>query len=427
MHCRPPGVGSNLQFRINVADQWSVSAATARFSYATPTIVRMIPSTAPTFSDPTRPTKITLQTLNMPVTDPKSIIRISMGRPPYNRLLDLDVYPRTNATWQTYRNRDGTYNLTFELPRDGAGDLTCVQVRIEPINTGSGYTPFPVITTPVNGVSLFRYLRPLINNIILVKTRWRTGVVNSSDAFSDITFPCPIRIQGPAWNCTDPSLYTLVLYGENFGGPPSSYTGIPTSITDSFNVIRSVEYGTRVGNTSTVNYAAAAQQANTFFLVSWDHTRIIVLTRRTSGFVRVTLSAPNATGTTNVAVNVAKEYMQLSPNVISVSPSSGIPTTGNVLLTISAQNLLGADGLSVYVGNANCTVVDGPSLAAAPLTSPSAVGAYLANPLNFYMMGADQTWRLYCILPPGQGTGQAVRVVRSISGGYIVEVDLGDE
>ena len=199
----PPGIGTNLQFKITVADQESATS-TARFSYAVPQIVRVMPNTARTFSDPTDPTLVTLQVRNVPLTDPDSIVRVAIGRRPYHQTLDLWQYPRTNATLQGFRNRDGTYNITVALPRNNAGNNTAVQLEIDPVNYGNGAL-FPTIYTAITSFTALHFRMPWIENVALIKTRWKNNTAGNSsiDAYSDIVFPCPFTTQTAVWNCSD--------------------------------------------------------------------------------------------------------------------------------------------------------------------------------------------------------------------------------
>ena len=57
------------------------------------------------------------------------------------------------------------------------------------------------------------------------------------------------------------SLHTIVLYGDNFGGPPPTITGTPGAVTDALNVIRYVEYGNKASPNASITWANAATNA----------------------------------------------------------------------------------------------------------------------------------------------------------------------
>jgi hypothetical protein len=114
----PPGSGTALRFVVTVADQQSAPSA-GTFSYALPSIVAVSPASAPTFSNPTQPTLVTIRARNLPLLDTLSFFSLTLGQGAgaVTRTLSLpapaDIAAKTNA--------DGSVNATFTLPTDGAG------------------------------------------------------------------------------------------------------------------------------------------------------------------------------------------------------------------------------------------------------------------------------------------------------------------
>ena len=151
-----------------------------------------------------------------------------------------------------------------------------------------------------------------------------------------------------------------------------------------------------------------------FYLVKWDHIRIIVLSKRTTGWARVRLTAPNATGTTNVEVNTYASFSQLSPSVVRVVAPVDVPTTGGSVLQIDVHNIQGAELLRATVGPYNCTITATAAIGSPELTTATLPG-WMADPANSYLDSTgQQTWKLFCLLGPGQGGNLTVRVSRII-------------
>ncbi len=186
----------------------------------------------------------------------------------------------------------------------------------------------------------------------------------------------------------------------------------------------------------------------------------------TTTHTRVTCTLPAGTGTKAVQVTTggqtsnSSSFTYAAPAVSAVTPSTG-PTTGGTLLTISGSNF-GASGAAISVGGATCSLtqqtqtqlicasppgagatnavlvtVDGQSsntsnfaYAAPALSSLSPAGGPTSgnvpltiNGSNFGAAGATVTvgaqacpptqqshTQVICTLPPGSGTGNAVRV-----------------
>ena len=403
----PPGIGSNMTFRITVAGQTSVSTS-ARFSYATPSIARSLPAVANTFSDPAAPTKVVLRCFNLPMTDPRSNVRVLFGWAPFARTIDLDVYPRTPTTWQSYRNPDGSYNVTFELPRNGAGSQVSLAIAIESVNSGGA--SFPTILT---NALLFRYNAPVISNVVVLRTRFRAGAANVSAGESDVSFPCPWRVPVVGWSCAD-SLSTLIVYGANFGGPPATVSGPVTNVIDAFGVQRALEFGTLATNTTPPVWTLGAANDNLLWLVSWDHTRIIALSKRTQGTLRVRLAAPNGTGTLSEETVEAK-FDNIAPEIktITVNPSQA-PTAGGAIIAMQVANIINSEFLRVSVGAYNCTLVESAQSSAADVTEATFRSWFSGQTSS--VVDTDTVWTVFCRMPPGQGRALPVIVTRVLSG-----------
>ena len=75
--CSARGTRNSAEF--TVADQQSTPSA-GTFSYALPAVVSVSPVSAPTYSNPTAPTTITVRARNLPLLDLLCFYKVQLGQ-----------------------------------------------------------------------------------------------------------------------------------------------------------------------------------------------------------------------------------------------------------------------------------------------------------------------------------------------------------
>lgn len=159
------------------------------------------------------------------------------------------------------------------------------------------------------------------------------------------------------------------------------------------------------------------------------------MTLQTQATVRVVTTSGDWAGTQVQQSSNSVSYSNLSPSLDSVSVGP-FPTTGRtaaggyVLLALTARSLGQGTGLNVTVGGSPCPIVNVSDPTS--VIDPAAVNAAIINNPAAYQpsglpISATTVWSFSCRLPPGQGTGLPVTLVRlpdgATSGGSLSTID----
>ena len=373
-----------------VADQLS-AASTAAFSYALPAIVSMTPQTARTLGDRNRPSVVTLVTRNLPLLDPLSRVVVSFGNAPYDMLMTPQV-PTTAAGRAAATNPDGSLNVTFTLPAEGAGAQLAVSVVAVPTAVTSGTTGGTA--SAVTNASLFSYADPMIYEVVVTRARLLPATTVNVTRLDAGAIICPFPDDNSSvWQCADPNLVQIAINGDNFGADPGALMR-PDGATRRVEMLQFVDpiFGTEYWTDTTI------------YPVSWSHTRVIVIAKVSAGTIRLSL-ASTGYGGAPMTQSVRRTFTNLSPGVAALSgATSNIPTTGGTLsnpLVMQVENLASATDLLITVGNVSCSVLN-----AAGTAVSSNVRADVITP------GGPTTWTVRCVVPPGQGADVPVVVTR---------------
>lgn len=267
---------------------------TARFLLQ---ILAVVPSTTRTKGDAARPTIVTLITRNVAVQDPLSRIVVAFGNQGYEVAIPVAV-PTTATGRAALRNADGSMNLTFPLPTIGAGKRIGVAIGAQSIlaassgvvGVGSG------VFSQVTNASMFSYLDPVIEDVVVTQVRFNRPGANNGTSMSNTTSSnamsgiapaaavCPFPPGDPVWQCTDPELVLLTINGDNFGAAPGTAAALADRVLRRLELLRF---------TDPISGAELWSETS-HFLATWDHTKIIVITKITASTVRVSLTSTGA-------------------------------------------------------------------------------------------------------------------------------------
>jgi hypothetical protein len=156
-----PGIGLGLRFMVTVADQLS-PPSTGTFSYAVPTISYIAPARAGTYSNPTAAQVVTVFARNLPLLDPTTLYRVTLGQGAFAQTRDISLPTGLGLAGVAAKtNADGTLNGTFTLPQDGAGWGLGVSVQVY---QGS-LSQLVTATNATRDASIFSYLDPVITSV----------------------------------------------------------------------------------------------------------------------------------------------------------------------------------------------------------------------------------------------------------------------
>lgn len=140
---------------------------------------------------------------------------------------------------------------------------------------------------------------------------------------------------------------------------------------------------------------------------NWSHTFIEAFTQQSGGSLRITLELRDPSGALYTISSNATVFGDYSPVVTNVDGVlSNVPTIGGPVITITAQNLASASTLSVTVGGNQAILVDSNG----HVIDPSQAAAIIVGTGSF---PANYNWTIWAVIPPGQGTNQAVQVLRN--------------
>ncbi len=388
----PPGTGSNLFFRIQVADQVSASGPSATFSYAPVTIVRMLPPTAGTFSDRAAPTYITLVTKNLPIRDTRSRIGLLFGNGIYATTPAL-VIPQGEASIAAARDPvAGTINVTFPLPENGGGAELGVQIQVFPLGA-----TVPSQVSVVDSNSLFTYLPPRVDDVILTRARFLQPANGSAPAAANSAansdaVNCTFPENDPKWSCNDPNLNVLEIRGAHFTADPATLA-VQDGITRSLTVLH-------LNDTLLGEIWLTAD----LWLVSWSHSRIVVFTPRAEGTLKIDLTSAGYFGQ-SLTQSVAFSFRNRNPEISAVVGGvDRVPTTGGLTpIDIEVSNLQGATDLSVTVGGR-------------PVAALYDTNDVVISNVNTFVTQNTAPYRIRVFPPAGQGSGASVVVYRTVAG-----------
>jgi hypothetical protein len=132
------------------------------------------------------------------------------------------------------------------------------------------------------------------------------------------------------------------------------------------------------------------------------------------GYLRVTITGVDATGAATSVSSPPFYYADLSPVISSVTGQlTGVPTQGGTFFSLVAEYL---DATSTWV---NVSVGTTPPTAA-PMIGPDGL------PMSPFEVKAKVVaanpagpWTINCTVPPGQGTGQGIMLVRDGSPSFV--------
>jgi hypothetical protein len=396
-----PGTGTNLVFRVTVADQPSTSSPAASFSFALPSVDALTPVRAGTFSSKDKPTVITVAARNLPLRDPNTRITLTFGNVnPDIRPLDV---PQGLASIAAATNPDGTVNVSFPLPEDGGGLAQGVRFLLGPVTT-----TVPAYTTPVSNASAYDYSDPFVSAVVV--TRARFVPEDGGNTSYGGAVPCPFDngwAVGAAWSCADPLLHRIEITGRDFGSRLSSrQDGLNTRLellTNNYTALGIVGLG-------------EVWSESACWVASWGHASVVAYMRVRSGVVRVSVfSPPFWAPATLQGVSAVATFLDVSPEIGNlVAAPDPYPTVGGSLadaLVLSVENIATADSLEVFVGGTNATLVN--PAANQPFADANAVKAYILATAN---LGTNPSfagaWTFNAVVPPGQGLRVPVVVYR---------------
>jgi hypothetical protein len=336
----PPGIGTNLRFMVDVADQMSAPSA-GTFSYAIPTITLVSPTTASTYGGAT----ITVDAKNLPLMDGTASFSVLLGQERskggFGVYLKLSVPQNDLNAIAARTNPDGSVRGAFQLPTNFAGSKLGVAIAV-----AQGQASNIVYTTNATGDnSVFSFSDPVINSIVVTR-----GLFVSANASGD-QYLCP-SWPTPTWSCSSgSSVYQLTINGANFGKDPTKLSA--TDDTDGVLRYVSVQVGSAWSSASP---GAPYDGLDEIFLQEWSHTKIVAFVKQTSGTVRVQLKT-QSTYLQPVGANSLQSttlaFANLNPTISNIAgTTTNVPTGGSTTsaVTITVDGLTGATDFKIFVG-----------------------------------------------------------------------------
>ena len=414
----PAGFGTNLYFRVSVADQMSTSSPTALFSFMPPQIISVNPNSATTYSNPSQPTTIQLTTTGLPFLDPTARIGVLLGNYPYQQVLTASLPVGLSQLAAATNSSTGAVSFSVTLPTNGGGLLQSFQLTVTSASASINSPPSAV--SPIGSNSVFNYYSMNVEAVVLTRARFIGSSSVSSGTTNTDLIPCPFSPSDPIFSCTDPSnpVYQMSILGTDF-------TSLSATQANNDGLVRSADI-----LLSNSTYLGIIWSTTPIVIYSWEHTRIVLLTTLSSGTVRLQLTnvAWNAPNVTQVVI---RTFQELNPEISDLTgPSSNIPTAGgsaSTPLIISVTNLAGCSGLNVYFGpygnRTMGTILDSTSTQVPypPLTTDAAVAAWVQGQ-TAAASNNNGIYYLYVQIPPGQGSSVSV-VVSKRSGGSPIPME----
>lgn len=376
-----PGVGVGNSIVLTVADQVGPVSAPL-LDYASPTIVSVSPPQSGTFSDPKSPVTVNVSGSDFGLSNPNVGVVVGFGNPGDGTFVELDITGRSPAlatvSQAGYSPTPGqAESVTFNLPESVGSNRT---VRIVPFLLAQGKPTTPIVlATPSS--ALFTYFPPVISSAAT------DPVPSGSEAQADCA---------AAGVCTGTTILSAVrrlqIFGANFG---------PSQLASGDTVGRTIEFSNNVDgpwDASSVSFAPA----------NWSHGLVEAFTLQPGGYIRVTLSLSSPSGAAYTLSSNAICYKDYSPTISAIQGTlSGIPTTGGVdPIMIFAQNLDSTQyTLNVTVGGINAVLLNSSGAVIDPSQAKAQIVGTGSHPQNY-------TWTIYALIPPGQGLGQGINLVR---------------
>jgi hypothetical protein len=392
-----PGVGVNLRFRVQVADQ--VSAASAgTFSYAIPEIVAISPRSASTYSNPDAKTVITLVTKNFPLLDKSCRYQLSFGQGAYTQTFQPTFPVGALAIASARDPITGTINASFALPEDHAGVGLGVKIDIF-----QGTSGIPVIATNVTEASVFSYADPVVQAVIVTR-----ALLYDPRTLGNATTPggdyvaCPFPDADPVWSCADPRIVQLTLVGRNFAKEPALTNHVD-------GVERNLELLVRNFTAEGIPQLGElwASTGKIWLLEKkWLHESVTFFALQSTGLLRLTLTTPQTwTGDSASQVRFVP-FRNVNPTVSAVRGAvNDVPCIGSTEpIEIEVENLAGASDLKVFVGGREAQIVVRSGSSWIPPPNGVVAGIVQAQ--------SPPVWTVYALVPPGQGKEVSVQVVR---------------
>ena len=417
-----PGAGKLLSFIVSVADQISAPSS-ATFDYASPVVVSLSPATAGTLTNPRSPTVVTVSVRNLPALDTRSKIGLQFG----NAIIQ-PVLPVGAAALRAATNADGSVRVIFTLPPSFSGVLVPVIITVTSVSSGA-----EVDRSQAVAASLFSYSDPVLADVVVTRARFAAAPAgNSSTGGSNgDMIACPLP-GNALWDCTNPQLTQLKALGSNFGtcqpsngvcadgsltldGVAKSVEFLYTNYTAAGGIVAASGWGEvwcgmtcrQVGGSTplpaTVLADIAAQQL--VWVQSWTDTQIVMYARVTAATLRVRLVSTFANDAEQA---VSRTFVQASPEIFAISgATSGVPTTGGPIMTLTVYNLATDNNVVVTVGgNVAPLVLNG----CAGLATAATVQAFINAQLASLPQGSPLT--ICATVPPGQGSAAPVQLTR---------------
>jgi hypothetical protein len=336
----PPGIGTNLHFMVDVADQMSPPSL-GTFSYAIPIITLVSPTRSSTYGGAT----ITVDAKNLPLMDGTASFSVLLGQERslggFGVYLKLSV-PQNDVNMIAARtNPDGSVRGAFQLPTNFAGNNLGVAIAV-----AQGQASNIVFTTNATADnSVFSFLDPVINSVVVTR-----GLFVQANASGD-QYLCP-SWPTPSWSCNPgSSVYQLTINGANFGKDPTMLSATD----DPDGVLRyvSVQLGSLWSSASP---GSPYDGLDEIFLQEWSHTKIVAFVKQTSGTVRVQLKTQSTyiqlVGANSLQTSTFA-FANLNPTISNIAgTTTNVPTAGSSTsaVTITVDGLTGATDFKIFVG-----------------------------------------------------------------------------
>jgi hypothetical protein len=411
----PPGIGTNLHFMVDVADQMSLPSL-GTFSYAIPIITLVSPTRSSTYGGAT----IIVDAKNLPLMDSTASFSVLLGQERslggFGVYLKLSV-PQNDVNMIAARtNPDGSVRGAFQLPTNFAGKDLGVAIAV-----AQGQASNIVFTTNATADnSVFSFLDPVINSVVVTR-----GLFVQANASSD-QYLCP-SWPTPTWSCNlDHSIFQLSIHGANFGKDPTMLSATD----DPDGVLRSV--AVKVGSLwSSASPGSPYDGLDEIFLQEWSHTKIVAFVKQTAGTVRVQLKTQSTyiqlVGANSLETSTFA-FANLNPTISNIAgTTTNVPTAGSSTsaVTITVDGLTGATDFKIFVGgnhiNGTEALIECPGT---PVIYPCTRTDLLSYLTQQTSLNAGQA--VVKFYPPaGQGLNQPVVAVVYLGPSYIKPSNQG--
>ena len=383
-----PGIGAGLTFKVSVADAISTyvpSGINASINYAAPTIVSIVPNTAPTVGGVT----LRVNARNVGMLDETTEHIITMGG---RELPIIERFPSKLAVALNNLTAamllPANHYLSVAVP-PGVGArlpivVTAYRRNIPTLRASS--------TTNPGVAAQFSYTAPVITLVTV------EAVDASTFALLNASF-------GAGFDAADARLLTITCTNA---GPSESLGRLEVQLVDSL--------GRPEPSDPSWNAARAVPLARL-----WTHDRIVALSVVARGNIRIAIPTYTSTGAPGVPVySNVMPYTDLSPVITALNASvpggkvANFSTAGGEAVVIGVTNLASAQGsVNVTVGGAPAAILAADGVAVVPAEQ---VVAQIVNPqVAAAGTGIDASRvvvRLTVRLPPGQGSAAPVVVYR---------------